>query len=66
MITDAKQAEEILQKGEADAILMAREFLRDPYFPFNAAKELGENLDYIPKQYGRAIDFERRKARTEI
>ena len=41
MITDAKQAEEILQNGEADAILMAREFLRDPYFPFTAAKELG-------------------------
>ncbi len=62
MITDAKQAEEILQKGEADAILMAREFLRDPYFPFNAAKELGESLDYVPKQYGRAIDLRKAKS----
>ena len=58
MITDAKQAEEILQDGEADAILMAREFLREPYFPFTAAKELGESLDYVPKQYGRAIALE--------
>lgn len=57
MITDPKQAEEILQKDEADAILIAREFLRDPYFPFTAAKELGENVDYVPKQYGRAIDL---------
>lgn len=57
MITDPKQAEEILQKDEADAILIAREFLRDPYFPFTAAKELGENVEYVPKQYGRAIDL---------
>ncbi len=62
MITNAKQAEEILQNGEADAVLIAREFLRDPYFPFTAAKELGENLEYVPKQYGRAIDL--RKAKT--
>lgn len=62
MITEAIQAEEILQNGEADAVLIAREFLRDPYFPFTAAKELGENLDYIPKQYGRAIDL--RKVKT--
>lgn len=62
LITDAKQAEEILQSGEADAILIAREFLRDPYFPFTAAKELGENLDYVPKQYGRAIDLRKAKS----
>ena len=62
LITEAKQAEEILQNGEADAVLMAREFLRDPYFPFTAAKELGENLDYVPKQYGRAIDLRKAKS----
>lgn len=61
MITDAQQAEEILQKGEADAILIAREFLRDPYFPFTAAKELGEELDYVPNQYRRAIDLRNSK-----
>jgi 2,4-dienoyl-CoA reductase-like NADH-dependent reductase (Old Yellow Enzyme family) len=58
MITEAQQAEEILQKGEADAVLMAREFLRDPYFPFTAARELGAKIDYVPKQYGRAIQIE--------
>ncbi|HEY0458798.1 MAG TPA: NADH:flavin oxidoreductase/NADH oxidase [Pyrinomonadaceae bacterium] len=57
MITEAAQAEEILQTGAADAILIAREFLRDPYFPFTAAKELGENIAYVPKQYGRAIEI---------
>ncbi len=62
MITDAKQAEEILQNGEADAILMAREFLREPYFPFTAAKELGKDLGYVPKQYGRAIDLRKAKS----
>ncbi|HEX8289285.1 MAG TPA: NADH:flavin oxidoreductase/NADH oxidase [Pyrinomonadaceae bacterium] len=58
MITDPKQAEEILQKGEADAVLLARQFLREPYFVFRAARELGEKIDYVPKQYGRAIEFE--------
>ncbi len=58
MITEPKQAEEILQKGEADAILMAREFLREPYFVFRAARELGAKIDYVPKQYGRAIQIE--------
>ncbi|HEX8637778.1 MAG TPA: NADH:flavin oxidoreductase/NADH oxidase [Pyrinomonadaceae bacterium] len=60
MITEPKQAEEILQKGEADAVLLAREFLRDPYFPFRAARELGGEVD-VPKQYGRAIDLRKAK-----
>jgi len=55
MITEAKQAEEILQNGEADAVFIAREFLRDPYFALHAARELGAKVD-VPKQYGRAID----------
>ncbi len=58
MITEPKQAEEILQKSEADAVLLAREFLREPYFVFRAAKELGEKIDCVPKQYGRAIEIE--------
>jgi 2,4-dienoyl-CoA reductase-like NADH-dependent reductase (Old Yellow Enzyme family) len=61
MITDAKQADEILQKGEADAVLIAREFLRDPYFPFTAAMESGGEVD-VPKQYGRAIDLRKAKS----
>lgn len=53
LITDPHQAELILQKGEADAIFIAREFLRDPYFPQRAARELGAEIE-VPKQYGRA------------
>jgi 2,4-dienoyl-CoA reductase-like NADH-dependent reductase (Old Yellow Enzyme family) len=57
MITEPQQAENILLKGEADAVLLAREFLREPYFPFRAARELGGAVD-VPKQYGRAIEIE--------
>ncbi len=53
LINDAEQAEEILTSGKADLILMAREFLRNPYFPLHAAKTLGENLKW-PTQYERA------------
>jgi 2,4-dienoyl-CoA reductase-like NADH-dependent reductase (Old Yellow Enzyme family) len=54
LITDAKQAEQILVDGQADAILMARELLRDPHFPLRAAHELGDDIDYWPSQYLRA------------
>lgn len=53
LIFDAHQAEEVLQTGAADLILMGREFLRDPYFPLHAAKELGVDLSW-PNQYARA------------
>ena len=53
LITDARQAEEILQRGDADLIEMAREFLRDPYFPRRAAKELDATIR-APEQYERA------------
>ncbi len=53
LITDAKQAQEILDRGEADLIIMAREMLRDPYFPRRAAKELGVKIT-PPEQYQRA------------
>lgn len=53
LINDAEQAEEILSSGKADLILMAREFLRDPYFPLHAAKKLGEDIQW-PLQYERA------------
>ena len=53
LITDAEQAQEILDRGDADLIIMAREFLRDPYFPRRAAKELGVKIE-APVQYGRA------------
>ena len=41
MITAAAQAEAILVEGQADLIVMARQMLRDPYFPLHAADELG-------------------------
>jgi 2,4-dienoyl-CoA reductase-like NADH-dependent reductase (Old Yellow Enzyme family) len=53
LITDATQAEQILEDGDADLILMARELLRDPYFPLHAAAILGENIHW-PVQYQRA------------
>jgi len=53
MITEPKQAEEILAKGQADAIVMARAFLRDPYWPLHAAKELGADVEW-PAPYRRA------------
>lgn len=54
LITEPAQAEDILQKGEADAVMIARQFLREPYFTFRAARELGVRVD-PPVQYGRAI-----------
>ncbi|KAA9111176.1 NADH:flavin oxidoreductase/NADH oxidase [Microbacterium rhizomatis] len=54
LITDAAQAEQILADGDADAIMAAREWLRDPHFALRAAAELGDDIDYWPKQYERA------------
>lgn len=53
MITEALQAENILQQQQADIIIMARQMLRDPYFPLHAAIELGDDIDW-PVQYLRA------------
>lgn len=52
-ITDPKQAEEILAGGAVDVIMIGRASLREPYWPLRAAKELGDSLDYLPKQYRR-------------
>jgi len=53
MITSPIQAEHIMVTGQADAIIMAREFLRDPYWPLRAARELGQAISW-PVQYLRA------------
>jgi 2,4-dienoyl-CoA reductase-like NADH-dependent reductase (Old Yellow Enzyme family) len=53
MITDAVQAEHILRTGQADVVLLARELLREPYWPLQAAKELGDSTSW-PAQYLRA------------
>jgi 2,4-dienoyl-CoA reductase-like NADH-dependent reductase (Old Yellow Enzyme family) len=54
MITDARQADGIIREGRADLILMAREFLRDPYWPLHAAPILQAEAA-IPVQYLRAF-----------
>jgi 2,4-dienoyl-CoA reductase-like NADH-dependent reductase (Old Yellow Enzyme family) len=55
LITEPKQAEEILAEGSADVVLLARELLRDPHWPLRAAYELGEiENDLWPVQYSRA------------
>lgn len=54
MITEPHQAEGIVRAGQADLVLLAREFLRDPYWPLHAAKALGAPAA-VPKQYGRAF-----------
>lgn len=54
LITEPVQAEHIVHSGQADCVLLAREMLRDPYFPLRAARELhGEQGDW-PPQYERA------------
>ena len=52
LITDARQAEEIVSSGKADAVLLARQMLRDPYWPLHAARELGADIPW-PVQYER-------------
>jgi 2,4-dienoyl-CoA reductase-like NADH-dependent reductase (Old Yellow Enzyme family) len=53
MITGAAQAEHILRTGQADVVLLARELLREPYWPLDAASELGDLASW-PAQYLRA------------
>ena len=51
-ITTSEQAEAILQSGQVDVIMAARQFLRYPYFPLRAAHELGDEIEW-PVQYER-------------
>ena len=53
LITHAVQAEQIVGTGQADAVLLAREMLRDPYWPLHAARILGQDGPW-PRQYERA------------
>ncbi len=53
MITSAQQADTIVRSGQADVVIIAREFLRQPYFPLLAARQLGHDIAW-PKQYERA------------
>ena len=53
MIVAPEQADHIVRTGQADMVLLAREMLRDPYWPRRAAQELRVKIEG-PKQYGRA------------
>lgn len=52
-ITSSAQADAIVRSGRADCVLLARELLRDPYWPLRAARELGHAVSW-PPQYLRA------------
>jgi len=52
-ITEPKQADDIIRTGQADVVLLARQFLRDPYWPAHAARTLGHKIT-PPNQYARA------------
>ncbi len=54
LITDAEQAEKILANGEADAVLLGRELLRNPSWARGAARELGGEVR-VPEQYHRSV-----------
>jgi 2,4-dienoyl-CoA reductase-like NADH-dependent reductase (Old Yellow Enzyme family) len=52
-ITEPQQADDIIRNGQADVVLLARQFLRDPYWPAHAARALGHPIS-PPNQYARA------------
>ena len=54
LITEPQQAEQILQSGQADFVILARQLLRDPYWPIHAALALGDPPP-VPTQYLRAF-----------
>jgi len=54
LITTGAQANEVIESGQADAVMLGREMMRDPHFALRAAHELGVDLDYWPQQYLRA------------
>jgi len=53
MITAPAQADHIVRTGQADVVLLGREMLRNPYWPLEAAKTLGQTMAW-PAQYLRA------------
>ncbi len=54
MITEPQHANDIIESGQADMVFLARELLRDPYWPLHAARQLGVEFA-APDQYGRAF-----------
>ena len=64
MITGPEQADQIVRSGQADLVLLAREFLRDPYWPLHAAAALNQKVSW-PVQYARAAN-RRTEARQPV
>jgi 2,4-dienoyl-CoA reductase-like NADH-dependent reductase (Old Yellow Enzyme family) len=54
LITDARQASEIVTSGDADLVFLARELLREPYWSLKAQQELGAGASW-PISYGYAV-----------
>ena len=54
LITEPLQADGIIRSGQADMVFLAREFLRDPYWPLHASRALGIAME-PPVQYSRAF-----------
>jgi 2,4-dienoyl-CoA reductase-like NADH-dependent reductase (Old Yellow Enzyme family) len=63
MITTPAQANEIIRQDQADAVLLARELLRDPYWPLRAARDLNQPMPW-PRQYLRAAPPQTRSRET--
>jgi len=62
LITEPMQADEIVRNGRADIVLLARELLRDPYWPVHAAEALRKrDLIRLPDQYEYAANPPRAK-----
>jgi 2,4-dienoyl-CoA reductase-like NADH-dependent reductase (Old Yellow Enzyme family) len=57
MITEPEQAERAIASGQADVVMLARELLRDPYWPYHAALALNDDRvdSVLPVQYARAV-----------
>ena len=57
MIIDPQQAEDAVRDQHADLVMLAREMLRDPYWPYHAALTLGDEkaVTILPVQYARAV-----------
>ena len=57
MISDPQQAEEAIRDQHADLVMLAREMLHDPYWPYHAALKLGDEktASILPVQYARAV-----------
>lgn len=55
LITDAEQADQIIERGQADLVFIARQSMRDPYFPYHASKDLGIAAPTLPPIYTYAL-----------